>query len=52
MLNLLARVEALKVAARTSSFAFRNKDMDIAQSVRSSMWRLCSNGRERCGERA
>jgi TolB-like protein len=31
MLNLLARVEGLKVAARTSSFAFRNKDMDMRE---------------------
>lgn len=29
LLNLLARIDSLKVAARTSSFAFRGKDADI-----------------------
>jgi TolB-like protein len=31
LLNLLAKVDGLKVAARTSSFKFKNKDVDIAE---------------------
>lgn len=31
LLNLLAKVEGLKVAARTSSFKFKNSDADIGQ---------------------
>jgi TolB-like protein/Flp pilus assembly protein TadD len=31
LLNLLARIPELKVAARTSSFSFKNKDLDIPE---------------------
>ena len=35
LLNLLAKVPDLKVIARTSSFAFKGKDEDIAKLRRS-----------------
>ena len=31
IINALAQIEGLKVTARTSSFAFKNKDQDIRQ---------------------
>ena len=31
LLNLLAKVDGLKVAARTSSFKFKNSEADIAE---------------------
>ena len=42
LLNLLARVPGLKVASRTSAFAYKGRNVDIRQVGRSSVSKPCS----------
>ena len=50
LLNVLAQLQGLKVAGRTSSFSFKDKARTYARSVRYSMWRI--SWRARCARRA
>ena len=42
LLNVLAKIRGLRVAARTSSFSFKGKDVDMPRSARSSTSPTCS----------
>ncbi len=49
ILNLLAKVEELKVAARTSSFQFRNRDIDLREIAHALDVRYVLEGSIRAG---
>ena len=50
LLNLLAKMPQLQVTARTSSFAFKGKELASRRSHARCTWRTCSKAR--CASRA
>ena len=44
LLNLLSKVPQLQVAARTSSFSFKGKQIDIPEIARGCRWRIMRSG--------